>query len=107
MSDCPNGATPIRRFVMPRGSSRATRMAMVSAKSMSKRSRGSGRCSTRGCAPPGVSQEKPLLYLGFFEYIHNVRKRGKALLGALIGIPREAAAVPGFLRVHSQRPEAG
>ena len=24
------------------------------------------------------------LYLGFFEFVHNVRKRGKALLGALI-----------------------
>jgi hypothetical protein len=23
-------------------------------------------------------------YLGFFEFVHNVRKRGKALLGALI-----------------------
>jgi transposase len=24
------------------------------------------------------------LYLGFFEFVHNVRKRGKALLPALI-----------------------
>ena len=32
----------------------------------------------------GVSQEKLPLYLGFFEFVHNVRKRGKALLGALI-----------------------
>jgi len=24
------------------------------------------------------------LYLGLFEFVHNVRKRGKALLGALI-----------------------
>ena len=24
------------------------------------------------------------LYLGFFEFVHNVRQRGKALLGALI-----------------------
>jgi len=23
-------------------------------------------------------------HLGFFEFVHNVRKRGKALLGALI-----------------------
>ncbi len=64
-----------------------TRMAMVSAKSMSTRSRASGRCSARGCAPHrGVSQEKLPLYLGFFEFVHNVRKRGKALLGALIGL---------------------
>ncbi len=34
----------------------------------------------------GVSQEKLPLYLGFFEFVHNVRKRGKALLGALIGL---------------------
>jgi transposase len=32
----------------------------------------------------GVSQEKLPLDLGFFEFVHNVRKRGKALLGALI-----------------------
>ena len=32
----------------------------------------------------GISQEKLLLYLGFFEFVHNVRKRGKALLGSLI-----------------------
>ena len=33
----------------------------------------------------GISQEKLPLYLGFFEFVHNVRKRGKALLGALVG----------------------
>jgi transposase len=32
----------------------------------------------------GISQEKLPLYLGFFEFVHNVRKRGKALLHALI-----------------------
>ena len=32
----------------------------------------------------GISQEKRPLYLGFFEFVHNVRKRGQALLGALI-----------------------
>ncbi|MGZ3173949.1 MAG: IS1595 family transposase [Croceibacterium sp.] len=32
----------------------------------------------------GVSQEKLPLYLGFFEFVHNVRRRGKAVLGALI-----------------------
>ena len=32
----------------------------------------------------GVSQEKLPLYLGLFEFVQNVRKRGKALLGALI-----------------------
>lgn len=31
-----------------------------------------------------VSQEKLPLYLGFFEFIHNVRKRGKALLHSLM-----------------------
>lgn len=34
----------------------------------------------------GLSQEKLPLYLGFFEFIHNVRKRGKALLPSLISI---------------------
>jgi transposase len=32
----------------------------------------------------GISQEKLPFYLGFFEFVHNVRKRGKALLGALM-----------------------
>ncbi len=31
----------------------------------------------------GVSQEKLPLYLGFFEFVHNVRKRGRALPGSL------------------------
>ena len=34
----------------------------------------------------GVSQEKWPMYLGFFEFTHNVRRRGKALLGALVGL---------------------
>ena len=32
----------------------------------------------------GISQEKLPVYLGFFEFVHNVRQRGKALLPALI-----------------------
>ncbi len=32
----------------------------------------------------GVSQEKLPWYLGFFEFVHNARKRGKALLHALL-----------------------
>lgn len=32
----------------------------------------------------GISQEKLPLQLGFFEFVHNVRKRGKALIHALI-----------------------
>ena len=34
----------------------------------------------------GISQEKLPLYLGFFEFIHNVRARGKSVLGALMGL---------------------
>jgi transposase-like protein len=34
----------------------------------------------------GISQEKLPLYLGFFEFVHNVRKRGKALLQSLIQV---------------------
>jgi transposase len=33
----------------------------------------------------GISQEKLPIYLGFFQFVHNVRQRGKALLGTLIG----------------------
>ncbi|MDQ4061014.1 MAG: DDE transposase, partial [Pseudomonadota bacterium] len=32
----------------------------------------------------GLSQEKLPLYLGFFAFEHNARRRGKALLGALV-----------------------
>ena len=32
----------------------------------------------------GISQENLPLYLGFFEFVHNVRKRGKKLLPALV-----------------------
>ena len=34
----------------------------------------------------GVSQEKLPWYLGFFEFVHNVRRRGKALLHSLLAI---------------------
>ena len=32
----------------------------------------------------GISQEKLSVYLGFFQFVHNTRRRGKALLGALV-----------------------
>lgn len=32
----------------------------------------------------GLSQEKLPLYLSFFQFVHNTRKRGKALLHSLI-----------------------
>ena len=31
----------------------------------------------------GISQDKLPLYLGFFQFVHNARRRGKALLSAL------------------------
>jgi transposase len=33
----------------------------------------------------GISQEKLPIYLSFFQFVHNARKRGKSLLGALVG----------------------
>ena len=32
----------------------------------------------------GLSQAYLPLYLGFFEFVHNARRRGKALLGSLL-----------------------
>ena len=32
----------------------------------------------------GISQEKLPLYLAFFQFVHNTRKRGKALLNSLV-----------------------
>jgi transposase-like protein len=34
----------------------------------------------------GISQESLPLYLAFFEFVHNARKRGKALLGSLLQV---------------------
>ena len=34
----------------------------------------------------GISQEHLPLYLGFFEFVHNARRRGKALLGSLLAL---------------------
>ena len=34
----------------------------------------------------GISQEKLPIYLGFFEFTHNIRRRGKALLQSLIEV---------------------
>jgi hypothetical protein len=34
----------------------------------------------------GISQERLPLYLGAFEFVHIIRRRGKALLGALIAL---------------------
>lgn len=34
----------------------------------------------------GISQESLPKYLGFFEFVHNVKRRGKALLGSLVGL---------------------
>ena len=34
----------------------------------------------------GISQERLPSYLGFFEFVHNVRRRGKALLASLIDL---------------------
>ncbi len=33
----------------------------------------------------GISQEKLPIYLGFFQFVHNARKRGKQLLATLVG----------------------
>jgi len=40
----------------------------------------------RSCLRPhrGISQEQLPVYLGFFEFVHNVRRRGKALLASLL-----------------------
>jgi transposase len=32
----------------------------------------------------GILQEKLPVYLGFFQFVHNIRRRDKALLGVLV-----------------------
>ncbi|MFM8332758.1 MAG: IS1595 family transposase [Candidatus Methylumidiphilus sp.] len=34
----------------------------------------------------GISQDKLPLYLGFFEFVHNLKRRGKRLLPSLLGV---------------------
>ena len=42
----------------------------------------------RSCPRPrrGISPEKPSAYPGFFRPVHDGRRRGKALLGTLLGL---------------------
>ena len=42
----------------------------------------------------GISQEKLPLYLGFFEFVHNAKRRGKALLGSLMGLFLQPTIAP-------------
>ena len=49
----------------------------------------SSPCATPRRGVPGrrhgkYDEAKLPLYLGFFEFVHNARRRGKALLGALV-----------------------
>src|SRR6185312_9523747 len=41
----------------------------------------------------GISQDKLPDYLGFFQFVHNARRRGKALLGALVSA---LVAIPAY-----------
>ena len=80
----PSGATATRRSAMRRGSTPGTTTGMGSARFMSTRWRGSGRCCGRWLRPHrGISQENLPLYLGFFEFVHNVRARGKSVAGVV------------------------
>lgn len=48
-------------------------------------------CCAGYCAPllrphRGISQELLPIYLGFFDFVHNVRKCGKAILASLLAL---------------------
>ena len=42
----------------------------------------------------GISQEKLPIYLSLFEFAHNVRRRGRALLGALVNLLLQPETCP-------------
>jgi transposase-like protein len=42
----------------------------------------------------GISQEKLPMYLGFFAFVHNVRRRSRALLGSLLDTLLQLVACP-------------
>ena len=49
------------------------------------RRRGSGRCCGAGCARTAASRRRACrLYLGFFQFVHTARQRGKALMHSLV-----------------------
>jgi len=79
------GDTAIRVCIMDRESSPAMMMAMAFAQSMGTRWKASGRSYGVGCVHTGVFPKRNSpLYLVCFECVHHVRKRAKALLGALV-----------------------
>jgi len=49
--------------------------------------------ASRGYVPEGISQDKLPLYLSFFQFVHDARLRGNALLGTLV--TRRARYQPG------------
>ena len=87
MPACVHGDMIISVSTMDGANTPEMKMATAFVKCMSIRWKGSGRSCGVGCARiRGISQEKLPLYLGFFEFVHNIRQLGKALLHALIGL---------------------
>jgi hypothetical protein len=83
----PAWATATKRSAIAKARTRATKTAKAFVKFTSIPSRDSGLYSAPGYALIGVSHKSCcLFYLGFFEYVHNVRKRRKALLGSLLAL---------------------
>ena len=71
------------------------RMVTVSMRSMSTPWKAFGRgCVLGGARIGGISLEKLPIYLGFFEFVHNVRRRGRALLGSLLDTLLQPVACP-------------
>ena len=69
---------------MDEANSLEMKMAMAFVKCMSTQWKGFGPSCAVGCVRIGAFPRKLPFYVGFFEFIHDVRKRGKALLGSLI-----------------------
>jgi transposase-like protein len=78
------GDTDTRPFATDAANMRAMRTATAFMKSVSIR-RGFWSLLRSWLRPHrGVAQEKLPLYLAFFQFVHNARKRGRALLTALV-----------------------
>jgi len=73
-------------LVMGKASMLVMKVVMGFVKCMSTRWKDNGALLHSWLRPHrDISQEKLPLYLGFFEFVYNTRKRGKALLGAYLG----------------------
>ena len=84
MDDWKNGAMRIKWFAIAKANMLEMRIKMDFMKCMSIPWKVFGPCSALGCDLIGGSRRRNFHFIWAFEFIHNMRKRGKTLLELLI-----------------------